>query len=184
MLHRLSLKIANLKKDQKGVAAVEFALILPFMLALFLGSIEISQLIIADRKVSNIAGTIGDLVAQTEDVIKGSVLNDYFTASEHIIAPFPKNVLTQIVTCVHVDSAGVTTVEWSRGFNGGTAYTNGAAFSIPSSISDVAHDTYLIVAESGYAYSPILGYTLSNTITLGEKFVFYPRFGDVIHYEP
>lgn len=184
MLRRLSLKIANLKKDQQGVAAVEFAIILPFMLALFLGSIEISQLIIVDRKVSNIAGTIGDLVAQSEDSIQSGVLDDYFTASEHIIAPFPKNVLTQIVTCILVDSVGDTTVVWSRGFNGGTAYTNGASFTIPSSISDVAHDTYLIVAETGYAYAPILGYTLSNTINLGEKFVFYPRFGDVIQYNP
>lgn len=180
MLRKFRQKIANLKTDHSGIAAVEFALILPVMLALFLGSIEISQLIIVDRKVSNVAGTIGDLVAQSEDSIQSSVLSDYFTASEHIIAPFPSNVLSQVVTCVYVDSSGATTVIWSRANNGGSAHTTGAPFTIPTSISDVAHDTYLIVAESAYTYSPILGYTLDNSIALGETFVFYPRFGAVI----
>lgn len=192
MLRTLKTKIAGLRKSQDGVAAVEFAVILPFMLAMFLGSIEISQLIIVDRRVSNVAGTIGDLVAQSEDVITAATLTDYFDASEYIIAPFPNKtspssdgVLSQIVTCVKVDSSGETTVVWSRGHNGGTAHTPGAIFAdMPTSISDVAHDTHLIIAETAYTYSPILGYVMKNSISLGETFVFYPRFGAVINYDP
>lgn len=188
MLRTLKTKIVGLRKSQGGVAAVEFSLILPFMLAMFLGSIEISQLIIVDRRVSNVAGTIGDLVAQSEDVITTGTLNDYFNASEHIIAPYPdkaspssSGVLSQVVTCVYVDSSGDTTVVWSRGHNGGSPHTPGAVFAdMPPSISSVALDTYLIVAETAYTYSPILGYVMKENINLGETFIFYPRYGAVI----
>ena len=61
--------IGRLASDERGVAAVEFALILPFLLLLFLGTIEASSLITVDRRVNVISGTVGDLVARTDPTV-------------------------------------------------------------------------------------------------------------------
>ena len=45
---------------REAVAAVEFALILPVMLTMYVGSIELSQAFSMDQRVITIAGTTGD----------------------------------------------------------------------------------------------------------------------------
>src|SRR5579871_1572756 len=60
-----------------GLAAIEFALILPFMALLYFGSIEVSLLISADRKVSQTASSLADLVARV-DTINPSGVSDVF----------------------------------------------------------------------------------------------------------
>ena len=54
----------RLTRDDRGVAAVEFALILPLMLTLYLGCAELSQGLIATRKSTNVAIALSDLVAE------------------------------------------------------------------------------------------------------------------------
>ncbi|MBI4046560.1 MAG: pilus assembly protein, partial [Devosia nanyangense] len=60
MMRALRRMIARLARSGDGAAAVEFALILPILLLLYIGSIEASQLIITDRRVTTVAGTLGD----------------------------------------------------------------------------------------------------------------------------
>lgn len=57
-------KLLNFKKDSKGVAAVEFALIAPILLLLFIGTIEVSSMVAVDRKISRTSSAIADLIAQ------------------------------------------------------------------------------------------------------------------------
>jgi Flp pilus assembly protein TadG len=47
--------------DKRGVSAVEFALLAPFMIGLYLGGVEISDGIGIDRKVTLAAGAIANL---------------------------------------------------------------------------------------------------------------------------
>ena len=62
-LHWVLRAVARLTLAEKGAAAVEFALILPVMLVVYLGTLEASTLITMDRKVQSVAGAVGDLVA-------------------------------------------------------------------------------------------------------------------------
>ena len=43
---------ARFARDQRGVSAVEFALVAPLMITLYLGCVEISQGVGVDRKVT------------------------------------------------------------------------------------------------------------------------------------
>src|ERR1039458_8951565 len=51
-------------RDRRGVSAVEFAFIAPMMIGLYLGCVEISSGVAADREVSLIAGALANLTAQ------------------------------------------------------------------------------------------------------------------------
>ncbi len=105
-------------RSEKGVSAVEFALILPVMLTLYLGTIDVSTYIIIDRKVSVVAGSVADLVARSEDEISVSTLNDYFEAAEFTLQPYSAGSLRQRVTSLRIDDRARAWVIWSRGFNG------------------------------------------------------------------
>jgi len=48
-------------RDRRGVSAVEFALLAPVMIGLYIGCVEISDGVAADRKVSLIAATLANL---------------------------------------------------------------------------------------------------------------------------
>ena len=54
----------TLGRREEGVAAVEFALIMPFLLLLYFGSMEASALFTADKRVNSISATVGDLDSQ------------------------------------------------------------------------------------------------------------------------
>jgi Flp pilus assembly pilin Flp len=56
--------LAKLQQRQDGVAAVEFALITPLLVMLFFGAVEMSNLLIADSRLRNVAGSLSDLITQ------------------------------------------------------------------------------------------------------------------------
>ena len=56
-------RLSDFATDRRGVSAVEFALLLPLMLTLYLGGVELSQGISIDRKVTLTARTPDDLLA-------------------------------------------------------------------------------------------------------------------------
>ena len=56
---------SSIAADTRAVAAVEFALLLPVMLTLYIGSVEVSQALSVDRKVVLLSRTVGDLTTQS-----------------------------------------------------------------------------------------------------------------------
>ena len=47
--------VRRLLRDKRGISAVEFAMLLPLMVTLYLGGVEVSQAVAIDRKVTLIA---------------------------------------------------------------------------------------------------------------------------------
>jgi len=166
---------------EEAIAAVEFALILPFMLVLYMGSIEISQVISVDQKAAAAAGALGDLVARTNGDITNATLNDYFSAVGMIMTPYPDDNLKQLVTSVYVDTNGATNVEWSVGYNGATAKTQDNTYPLPVELTAIARDEYVIVSEVEIPYQPWGGYFFTSSIRLYKQFFFISRFSEAIN---
>lgn len=88
---------STFRRDEKGIAAVEFALILPAMLALYFGEVEVSRLAGASQKVNQVADMLADLTARKltggdlpgQAAITDTDLVDIFKAAQMIIAPLP-----------------------------------------------------------------------------------------------
>src|ERR1700726_967518 len=59
------LSAVDMFRDRSGIAATEFAVIVPVMLVLFFGTVEFSSGIAVDRKVTLIARTLSDLTSQS-----------------------------------------------------------------------------------------------------------------------
>ena len=88
VLTRLSRLITSLRRDQRGTSAVEFAMVLPVMVPLYLGAVEVSQAVAIQRKVTLTARTVADLASQVTKVSKAEMAN-MMKAAEAVIAPFP-----------------------------------------------------------------------------------------------
>src|SRR5690606_16175267 len=113
MLTRMQARLVRFARDARAVAAVEFALILPPLLLLFLGTIEGSSLITVDRRVQTVSGTIGDLVARWDPdtgTIPSNTMADYITASEAIIFPYDADPMAQTVSLVRVFANNTTRI--------------------------------------------------------------------------
>jgi Flp pilus assembly protein TadG len=173
--------------DGRATAVVEFALVLPLMLLLYLGTMEASALISMDRRVQIVNGTVGDLVARANKEIASNQLRDYFRAAENIMQPFTTESLVQTVTLVAVSQSGSTQVRWSRRFVSGQAnhtagHGTGTSFALPAETIDVARGSYVIVSEASYVYTPLLGLVLPADFTLAKRNFYSPRFGTEIRF--
>lgn len=182
------LTIRRLRREEEAVAAVEFALIVPFLIALYLGSIEAAALYTVDKRVSSISATVGDLVAQwdPEDGVLSTgtsgTMTDYMSASAGIMAPYSTTGLKIVVSLVQVKNDGTTKTLWSNANTGATAKTLNVAYSDTSiaastQMNSVSRGGCVIAAEVTYAYLPVLGKVFQTTLTLRHTNYFLPRFG-------
>jgi Flp pilus assembly protein TadG len=169
-------KLGGLAADERGVSAVEFAMLLPLMLSLYLGSVEVSQGIGADRKVTLTARTICDLVSQVSSIGNTDMTNA-LNASSAVMAPFSTTNLQVTVSSVKIDAAGKATVAWSDSLNG-TAHTTGSTVTLPAALN--VANTSLIWSEVQYTYKPVIGYVMTGTLTLKDHIYMRPRVSDTV----
>lgn len=162
-------KISRLARDKRGVSAVEFALLAPVMLGLYFGCAEIATGVGTDRKVSLIAAALANLSAQTTTIATADMTN-ILDASGAIITPYDASKLKMTITCIKIDANKVATVKWSVTRNG-TA--NSGNLTVPTALA--VANSYLILSEASYAYTPTVGYTISGTLNLSDKMYMTPR---------
>ncbi len=157
--------------DRRGVSAVEFALLLPLMIALYLGGVEISSGVSIQRKVSLTAGTVANLTAQATTLATADVTN-ILNASSAILSPYATANATVTVSCIGIDANGNAKVDWSA-TKGGAARAAGSVVAIPAALA--VPNSQLIFSEVSYPYKPTVGYTISGTLTLSDKMYMSPR---------
>src|SRR5215813_3453562 len=145
-------RLRSLAADQSGVSAVEFAILLPLMMTLYLGGVEISQAVGADRKVTLVARTTSDLAAQVSSISVNDMTN-IMNAGKSVVIPYDTTKLKITLTNVTIDSTGKATVCWSQTYQG-TAETGDVTSKIPTALKVAS--TTLIWAEVSYDYRPTI----------------------------
>ena len=147
----------DLSGDKRGVAAIEFAMIMPVMLVLFFGTVEFSSGVAVDRKVTLMARTLSDLVSQNISVNDTQITN-IFNASTGVMTPYSATPLKSTITELFIDPATkVARVQWSKGDAPRGA---GTTVAIPAALQ--VGDTYLIYSEVSYLYTPAVGYVMAK----------------------
>ena len=164
---------ARLVGDCRGIAAVEFAMIVPIMLVMFFGTVEFSSGVAVDRKVTLIARTLSDLTSQSGQLVNDSYLQNVFTASIAIMTPYAAVPTKGTISEIYVSSAKIATIQWSRSAIIATpidtqatlAVSNRKAGDIVTAIVPPAllvPKTYVIFSEVSYLYTPTVGYVMSK----------------------
>ena len=92
----------DLPGDTRGIAAIEFAMVVPLMLVLFFGTVEFSSGVAVDRKVTLMARTLSDLTSQNISVTDTQLTN-IFNASTGIMTPYPATPLKSTITELYID---------------------------------------------------------------------------------
>ena len=168
--------LARFNRDERGIAATEIALLLPLMVSLYFGVVQLSQAISAKSNVTLTARTISDLVSRVTTINNADMTNA-LNASAAVMAPFPVTNLKVTVSSVVIDANGKATIAWSDTLNG-SARAVGSVVTLPAAL-DVA-STSLIWAEVQYAYTPVIGYVITGTLTLKEQMYMGPRVSNSV----
>ena len=166
--------LSRLCHDQNGMSAVEFAMMLPLLLTLYLGAVEISQAVGVDRKVTLTSRTVADLASQSTSLASADMQN-ILNASSAVIAPFDPSHLKVTVSEVNIDNNGNATVAWSCTL-GGTAHAVGSSVTLPPALKIA--NTSLIWGEAAYTFKPVIGYVVTGTLNLSDQIYMRPRLSN------
>ncbi|TJW36747.1 MAG: pilus assembly protein, partial [Mesorhizobium sp.] len=100
--------------DRRGVAAVEFALIVPLLLVMYFITMEASQAIETSKKVGRVASMVADLVTQQPTVVRAD-LEDIMRIGSSTLRPYNRSAPDIIVTAIQVtkDTPPKALVAWS-----------------------------------------------------------------------
>jgi Flp pilus assembly protein TadG len=141
---------------------------------MFMGLVEFGEAFSVNRKISNAASTVSDLISQ-ENAVNNLALQDIATVASELIKPYRTAPLAMRVISVVADEQNATTVAWTYpvGAPPGTTPAIGAAYPLPQTALTEPNSS-LIVTETYYAFTPSMGYFLGS-ITLNGIAYFRPR---------
>ncbi len=162
---RLPKRLKAFRDDRRGVAMVEFAMLLPVLLVGYCGSIDITSMVIASRKVAQLTSALSDLTARASTASPAD-LENIFDAAQMVLTPLDASKARMTITNVVVDDKGVARVCWS-GQRNSVALKRGNVVTIPDSIR--VPKTSVIMATANYDFMPITSYVVTGTVKLGDN---------------
>jgi len=156
-------------------------MILPIMLVLFFGTVEMSNGVAVYRNVTLMAHTLSDLTSQSISVGSTTDLPNFFAASTGVMTPYSAASISQTITEIWVNPSGQARVQWS---NGSAPLTPGTNFAnLPANLA--VANSYVIFSQVSYLYTPAIGYVVSKTgITLSDFAYTRPRVFACVLYDP
>jgi Flp pilus assembly protein TadG len=174
----LLIAIRRFLRERRGVSAVEFAMVLPIMITLFIGGSEVTQGITIKRKVTIATRTIADLVSQDTSITDAD-LTAIFAATSTVLSPFAAGSLKMKISNVYINNDGNASIVWSAAQNGAIARTAGETVTLPEGLNAFKKTT-LLWAESEFTYTPTIGYVISGPIDLKDKLYLRPRLASCV----
>jgi Flp pilus assembly protein TadG len=182
MLIGLKRLARTIRRNNDGVGAVEFALIAPVLIILYIGSLEVSVAMSVNKKLARAASTVADLITQENSVNK-TYLESMVNVGQSVMTPFRSDGLKVKVTGISVDSAGQATASWSWQDDNSRPYAVGSVQSLPTDLA--IPNTFLVRTELEFDHQLLLvmpGLSDVDIRTLNMKKTYHlrQRLGDSI----
>lgn len=166
--------LTRFRQDQKGLAAVEFALLAPVMILFYFGMAELCQGYMALKRMSHVTSMVADLTAQAQTVSQND-LTDIFNIGNQIIQPFSADPLQIRVSSVTRGDDGIIDVDWSFGRDMPKLQE---PVTVPAGL--IGNGESLIIAETIYDYESPVGEFLPGVTKLSRIFYLRPRVVDKV----
>nr|WP_250809175.1 TadE/TadG family type IV pilus assembly protein [Neorhizobium tomejilense] len=177
------IRLKQLVADRRGVGAVEFALIAPLLLSLYITSFEITIGLSVSKRVTHSASTIADLVTR-ETSVDETMLMTMKAVTASLFAPYTPDRLSIKVTGVTLDAAGNPTVAWSWDEENGRPYAIGSAVPVPADMHIAS--SFLVRAEVSVHHELLMfmsGLLPSEVrdLTISREYFYRQRLGDSVN---
>ena len=164
-------------KDCRGIAAIEMAFIMPFLLFVYFGLIDLTAMISLNRKVTYGASAVADLVTQNKDTVTSANIDDYVKAAALVMKPTPiADVRVEVYMFRKV--SGAATNKWKTVSSGGPACGTPSATGLTNLMTD-GND--LIIGVVCTNYTPYIATFLGDnilgatTFSMNEQIALRPR---------
>lgn len=157
---------SRLAGDRRGIAAVEFAIIVPLLLAMYFVTMEAGQGLETNKKLGRVSSTIADLITQ-EPSFTAAELNAVLQIGAAIIQPYNRSKPEIYVTGIQFNAAATETVAWRRSLVNGTAGNVAAPANrtpaIPASLK--VANTFLVRVIVLLDYDPVISWAGAESKT-------------------
>jgi len=169
---RLGVFKSGFGRNERGAAIVEFALVMPMLMVLYLGGFATSQAVGTWRKLSDATSQLANVASQYT-TMQATDAQGVMAAAAQIMSPYSTTNLAEVLTVVGVSASGSATVTWSQAYNGGSALAKGSPVTLPSNMLQPGMS--VVWVQTSYAYSPVVGSTFFPAITMTDQIYSAPR---------
>jgi Flp pilus assembly protein TadG len=176
--------------NQDGIAAVEFAMLLPIMITLFFGVVETSLALLCRADVSKMASTAADLISQANTLSSADVGNAYAAAGILLYPYYDSSVSGSVkptvrLTSVVDDGSGAANKDHLTGKVAWSCTQTGSGTLTPASRTVGSTVTFtqpimtdggsVIIAEIAYNYASPTTKVIAGPINFTNNFYTKPR---------
>ena len=159
-LHKL-LRFRRVGAAKSGLAALEFAIILPMMVFLLLGSVDLLDALSVNRRAENVAASLADVVAR-DTAVSNSEMTGIWAALNLLMYPGTDSSLSERVTSITITSATNAQVVWSEAQHGLSPLAVNSTVTLPSQM--MVAGTSVIRADTIYHYQSPLNFLYPGTV--------------------
>jgi Flp pilus assembly protein TadG len=182
--------VRRLIKSTRAVAAVEFAIIMPVLLLLFLGTFDAGNAIAIYAKVRSATYSLAAITNQygtSTSAISPATMTAITAATGAVLAPYSGTPTVVVVSQIKATSSTQAVVSWSYSPTSGQALTQGATFSgLPANFAKNTcgntYPCYVIYAQVAYTFTPMFGAFLTGSLSLSDSLFTSPRISTCVQY--
>jgi Flp pilus assembly protein TadG len=174
--------------SQRGVAAIEFAMIMPVLLILFLSSFDVGNAIVIYLKVRAATFELAAITNQygtgSTAQISTSTMASITGAVSQVMAPFSTTSTIVTISQIKATSATAATVSWSYSVNGTplTGTFTGLPANMAKNSCNSVYPCYFILSAVAYPYTPLFGHFMTGSLTLSDNLLVTPRSSACVQY--
>ncbi|MGB6230387.1 MAG: TadE/TadG family type IV pilus assembly protein [Litorimonas sp.] len=174
-----------LAKDESGVAAMEFAIIAPLIIGLYLGLAELANVLSVERQVSHSASVAGDLATQVTQ-LTATDTSDMMSAVLRVAGVRDTSDYVVHLESFERDSSGAVQSLGTVVYNQAKETLLPSFDSASLGTDMLSEDSGIVIARVAYRYRPFGftktggadqggSYLTSAGVTLSETFLLKPR---------
>lgn len=183
---RGNLIITRLRSDERGIAAVEFALCLTVLFVMFLGSVELTRYILIIQKLEKTVSMITDVTTQVDphsSPLTTATMSQIMNATTDMMRPYTFGASGFVIlTNVTKTGSANPVIDWQYCGGGSLSAvskigtTVGSNATLPSGYT-MSSGEEVLIGEIFYQFSPITTQSIIPSTTLYRTSIFMPRLG-------
>lgn len=159
----MKLTLRRFGTARSGLAALEFAILAPMMVFLLFASVDLIDMLGANRRSQNVSASLADVVAR-DTAVSNAEVAALWAALDVILYPNDSSTMQVRVTSVSILSSNNARVVWSEGHGGIAPRTVNSPVTLPAAMMQAGSS--VIMAETIYSYSPPLGFLLPGAVNM------------------